>query len=211
MYVLGGGGGGAATAKWGRHHGGMPPLLVPHLFCLKDNIMARDVFFALLASLYILQAMTQQVLILGGGAAGIAAAYRLQQAGVTDFLILEAGSEIGGRLKTASIGGKTVEQGANWVQGTTPSWLYSLVVQYGIAGNLSDFDDVLTYDGAGEVNEASSESGWEPTYRWGDLETATAALDALSLSYQVCCVQCRAEGAPWAHGTRSPPGGTKSL
>lgn len=45
-----------------------------------------------------------RVLIVGAGAAGIAAASRLAERGMTDFAILEAGSRVGGRLYTTSLG-----------------------------------------------------------------------------------------------------------
>lgn len=52
---------------------------------------------------------------------GIIAARELVKAGlsVDDVLIVEARSELGGRLKSGTFGGKTVELGANWVEGTT--------------------------------------------------------------------------------------------
>lgn len=63
-----------------------------------------------------------QVLILGGGVAGIIAARTLQERGVSDFIIVEARTELGGRLLSHTFGeaGRdyTIELGANWVQGT---------------------------------------------------------------------------------------------
>ena len=55
------------------------------------------------------------VLILGGGMAGITAANYLHNNGVTNFLLLEAQDYIGGRLKNLSFGGFTLSEGANWV------------------------------------------------------------------------------------------------
>ena len=43
------------------------------------------------------------VLILGAGISGIAAAHTLSASGVTDFLILEAFSRIGGRIRQAEL------------------------------------------------------------------------------------------------------------
>lgn len=45
-----------------------------------------------------------RVLIVGAGAAGIAAASRLAERGMSDFAILEAENRLGGRLYTTSIG-----------------------------------------------------------------------------------------------------------
>lgn len=62
---------------------------------------------------------SKQVLILGGGVAGVIAARTLHENGIQDFLIIEARNELGGRMKSRTFGGNTtVELGANWVQGT---------------------------------------------------------------------------------------------
>jgi polyamine oxidase len=62
-----------------------------------------------------------RVLILGGGIAGVIAARTLHDQGIDNFTIIEAGSELGGRMKTHTFGttGRewTVEVGANWIQG----------------------------------------------------------------------------------------------
>ena len=64
----------------------------------------------------------KQVLILGGGVAGIIAARKLTEEGITDFVIVEARDELGGRMHSTSFGAPgrqlTVEIGANWIQGT---------------------------------------------------------------------------------------------
>jgi polyamine oxidase len=63
-----------------------------------------------------------QVLILGGGVAGIIAARTLAAQGITDFLIIEARAELGGRMRSTTFGAPnrqfTVELGANWIHGT---------------------------------------------------------------------------------------------
>lgn len=45
-----------------------------------------------------------KIIIVGAGAAGIAAASRLSQKGVNDFVILEANDRIGGRIYTTEFG-----------------------------------------------------------------------------------------------------------
>ena len=57
------------------------------------------------------------VLILGAGMSGVAAARTLFEAGVRNFLVLEARDEIGGRMRSAKFAGVTVELGANWIHG----------------------------------------------------------------------------------------------
>ena len=59
-----------------------------------------------------------KVLILGGGVTGVIAARTLHQNGIDDFLIVEARHELGGRMMSHIFANKTIEQGANWIQGT---------------------------------------------------------------------------------------------
>ena len=62
------------------------------------------------------------VLILGGGMTGIIAARTLHEQGIDDFIILDARSELGGRMIHKAFGAPgrevVVEMGPNWVQGT---------------------------------------------------------------------------------------------
>ena len=53
-----------------------------------------------------------QVLILGAGMTGIAAAYSLHINGTTNFIILEAQDRIGGRMRTDTFAGVRVNTGA---------------------------------------------------------------------------------------------------
>ena len=58
------------------------------------------------------------VAILGGGMSGTTAARTLTKANISDFLVIEARHELGGRMMSTQFMGKVVELGANWVQGT---------------------------------------------------------------------------------------------
>ena len=55
-----------------------------------------------------------EVVIIGGGAAGVAAAQRLREAGV-EALIVEARERLGGRAWTADAGGFPVDLGCGWL------------------------------------------------------------------------------------------------
>ena len=59
-----------------------------------------------------------KVAILGGGMSGTMAARTLARANISDFLIVEARHELGGRIMNTEFAGKTVELGAGWVEGT---------------------------------------------------------------------------------------------
>ncbi|KAG6808538.1 hypothetical protein H0H93_016799 [Arthromyces matolae] len=99
-----------------------------------------------------------KVLILGGGVAGIIAARTLHEQGIDDFLIIEARDELGGRLHSAPFGGKVVELGANWIQGTqtgqgpvNPIW--TLAKKWKINTALTNFDgSMATFDETGAVD-----------------------------------------------------------
>ncbi|KAL9252012.1 Polyamine oxidase 1-like protein [Drosera capensis] len=58
------------------------------------------------------------VIIVGAGISGISAAKTLHEAGIHDFIILDATSRIGGRIKKEKFAGHTIEVGANWLHGT---------------------------------------------------------------------------------------------
>jgi polyamine oxidase len=63
-----------------------------------------------------------QVLILGGGVAGVMAAKTLHQKGIDNFKIIEARDTLGGRMKSFSFGAADrehiLELGADWIHGT---------------------------------------------------------------------------------------------
>lgn len=70
--------------------------------------------------------------IIGAGAAGLAAARRLKNAGA-DFLIIEAKAHIGGRAVTDSTTfGAPVDLGAHWLHSPALNPLTSLVDRYGL-------------------------------------------------------------------------------
>ena len=55
-----------------------------------------------------------RTVVIGGGAAGIAAARRLHDAGA-DVLLVEAGDRLGGRARTVELGGYPVDLGCGWL------------------------------------------------------------------------------------------------
>ena len=63
------------------------------------------------------------VLVLGAGIAGVSAAKTLAEHNITNFIILEAGNRIGGRVKSVVLNSTNtrVELGANWIQGIDPN------------------------------------------------------------------------------------------
>ncbi|KAM0830209.1 hypothetical protein ACQ4PT_066338 [Festuca glaucescens] len=62
-------------------------------------------------------AADSKVIIIGAGMSGISAGKRLSEAGITDFVILEATDRMGGRIHKSEFARVNVEIGANWVEG----------------------------------------------------------------------------------------------
>jgi monoamine oxidase len=89
------------------------------------------------------------VAVVGGGLAGLVAAYRLQQRGVS-VTVFEAAERVGGRVSTerSAFGGKIVECGGEAID-TNHTALLSLIEEVGL-----EIDDV----------RAAEESGGEPCF-----------------------------------------------
>ena len=101
------------------------------------------------------EGLDAKVLILGAGVAGITAAQKLESYGISDFLVVEAHHEVGGRLRSRPFGSpnhvytsspmapdtlKSIEVGAQWIQGYhehNPIW--GLAKKHGVKTQLSDF------------------------------------------------------------------------
>lgn len=58
--------------------------------------------------------MTKQIIIIGSGPSGIAAATKLLDNGFTNLTILEAENRIGGRVNTIPYGESAIDMGAQW-------------------------------------------------------------------------------------------------
>lgn len=89
-----------------------------------------------------------RVLILGGGVAGLHAAQTLHQQGVDDFIIIEARTELGGRMKNFTFGASgreyVLEAGANWIHGTQTgdgptNPIYKLAQKHNLTMQQSDY------------------------------------------------------------------------
>lgn len=107
------------------------------------------------------------VVIVGGGAAGIAAAKALYEANI-NFLLLEADERIGGRIKNQQFGDYMVENGANWIHGlytaddppmNNPIWDFKN--QLNIVGNFTDYKNAKCVMTNGtNINDAIVKKCW---------------------------------------------------
>src|SRR5215212_2158175 len=102
---------------------------------------------------------TADVLVLGAGVAGLAAAQELSQAGLR-VIVIEARDRIGGRVFTQHVPGHPlpIELGAEFIHGRPPESL-ALVEQAGLLVYEINGDGWLAQDG----QLASSDALWHQT------------------------------------------------
>ncbi|XP_053680326.1 uncharacterized protein LOC128731244 [Anopheles nili] len=76
--------------------------------------------------------MNPRIVIIGAGAAGVAAATRLIERGYKNLKILEAEHRIGGRIHTVPFGANVVDLGAQWCHGEKGNVCYELGSKYSV-------------------------------------------------------------------------------
>ena len=124
-----------------------------------------------------------RVLIFGAGMSGVSAGRVLYDKGLTDFIILEARGEVGGRMRSTEFAGVKVELGANWIMGVDGSTsgeykdnpIWALKRQSGLRAELSNPHNVVVYNSSGAQVPMSSSK-----YRWADISTAYKKVAELS-------------------------------
>ncbi|XP_014205598.1 spermine oxidase-like isoform X2 [Copidosoma floridanum] len=95
-----------------------------------------------------------KVLIIGAGAAGIAAASRLLDRGLKNLVILEAKDRIGGRVHTVKFSDNVVELGAQWCHGEVNNIVYKLASKHNLLAsskNINDHTKHIFVNSLGEV------------------------------------------------------------
>ncbi|KAL7302315.1 hypothetical protein TKK_0004978 [Trichogramma kaykai] len=75
-----------------------------------------------------------RIIVIGAGAAGIAAASKLLENGFENVKILEAEARIGGRIHTAQFFDYSIDLGAQWVHGESENVAYELGEPLGVFG-----------------------------------------------------------------------------
>ncbi|KAI9873880.1 MAG: hypothetical protein M1823_007813, partial [Watsoniomyces obsoletus] len=128
------------------------------------------------------QCRRTQVLVLGGGIAGVTAAQTLANHSLTDFLIVEYLGDLGGRIAHTTFGASpdgtpyTVELGANWVQGlqtddgpVNPIW--RLAQKYKLANTYSDLSSIETFNETGAVDYTDVLEELDEAYAQYELDT----------------------------------------
>ncbi|ETN62131.1 spermine oxidase [Anopheles darlingi] len=90
------------------------------------------------------------VLIVGAGAAGIAAAARLLEHGFYNLTILEGENRIGGRIHSVLRGANMLDYGAQWVHGKDNNFVYDMADKYGLLETETHKENDLYYRSNGE-------------------------------------------------------------
>ncbi|KAK3673258.1 hypothetical protein LTR78_006803 [Recurvomyces mirabilis] len=136
------------------------------------------------------QCRRTKVVVLGAGIAGITAAQQLALANISDFIIVEYTSSIGGRVAHTTFGNDSngnpyvVELGANWVQGTAtdggpsnPIW--TLAQKWNLTNTYSNYSDILTYDQSGYNDYSDLLSNYEDAYATLEQDAGTILVENL--------------------------------
>lgn len=101
---------------------------------------------------------TADVIVIGAGAAGLMAAYRLTKAG-KNVIVLEARHQVGGRIHTITSGGLDIELGAEFVHGdlsVTLELLKEAGIQYEEAGG-----EMWRFQDGKLIKNAEQTEGWD--------------------------------------------------
>ena len=92
---------------------------------------------------------TTKVLIIGAGMSGTQAAKIFHENGMTDFIILEASTRMGGRMLKTEFAGVTVEKGAGWIHGIEENPIWELAQKYNISGQKTTYNSYVAVDDNG--------------------------------------------------------------
>ncbi len=109
----------------------------------------------------------EHVIVVGAGIAGLAAAARLREGGCR-VTVLEARSRLGGRIRSDTSLGATVDVGAAWIHGARGNPLVALAERAGARTVVTDDESLRLYDADGAVTEEDAEAGLA---RWEQLQS----------------------------------------
>ena len=136
------------------------------------------------------QCQHTQVLVLGGGIAGVTAAQTLANNSITDFLIVEYNGDLGGRVAHTTFGASsdgtpyTVELGANWVQGIqtddgpkNPIW--RLAQKYNITNTYSNYSSIQSFNETGPIDLSDVFDELDEAYTQYEIDAGYVVTDNL--------------------------------
>ena len=123
---------------------------------LKLALTIVVVFLSLCVPISIIAQETEQydVIVIGGGISGLAAAKQLSEEGYK-VVVLEAQDRIGGRIFTDRTYNIPLDIEASWIHGTEGNPITTLAEEYGATTIYTDYDSYIIYDTNGEVIDES--------------------------------------------------------
>ena len=126
------------------------------------------------------------VIIVGSGAAGLAAAFRLKQAGMT-VRILEADDVVGGKLRSQQRDGFTIDTGVYFLP-TAHRRMLALAAEAGFADQIDPRGSVLSIARNGKVHEIDIDHALRDFIRT-DLFSTPSKLSMVKLARTVWCAR----------------------
>ncbi|XP_039281827.1 uncharacterized protein LOC111063254 isoform X2 [Nilaparvata lugens] len=92
------------------------------------------------------------IVVVGAGAAGMAATAKLLSSGFSNVTVLEASSRIGGRIKSIPFGPYTIDMGAQWVHGEKDNIVYEMASEAdAVAGSEFSVVEMLCANSSGHI------------------------------------------------------------
>ena len=132
------------------------------------------------------------VIIMGAGASGIAAAKTLYEAGITNILIIEAQDYIGGRAKVSNFSNYSMNIGASWISGicldsncssdhneTNP--MFAAAEKYNISYSISEWENGIFLDFGGEEHNETETENTDNAF-WDAVECVDELMENASIS-----------------------------
>jgi NADPH-dependent 2,4-dienoyl-CoA reductase/sulfur reductase-like enzyme len=101
-----------------------------------------------------------EVVVVGGGISGLAAANTLKDGGFKDITVLEAKETIGGRIRSIQrkTGPGIIELGATWINNKTQPQIYALTEAYGLETAVQWYEgDLINEDLEGNIHRIDKE------------------------------------------------------
>lgn len=121
------------------------------------NVLIYEIVVALIFGFFCVYAQQQfDIVIVGAGASGIAAASRLLQFNIAGIVILEAENRRGGRIKSVEFGNKDVyiELGAEWCHGEEGNLVYEIAQENNLRLEKSPLYNSLLHSDGEEIDES---------------------------------------------------------